>query len=376
MTIIAQVCSILLIATIANPTAFAAENIDSIARKLISEHRLQEAAVMEQKAYQADPKNVTHCKMLTYIYSQQGRSDALRYAQEAVKLAPKDASTHFNLASVSMQFGLGKQASEEYRAAYELDPNNTEIVIGYADFLRTARHQVEAAEVLEDLLEKKPNDIDILKAATSIYLDMEDMTGADEAITKALKVAPNDYIVNFLAARVKLAEFDFDQARELSAKLIKMQPQNPDGYRMAARCSTWNANRPQDASEVVQSAVTSIPGNGELFSDLGKLFQSKGNSANPNKRGTSRANKKTWYELAERCYRMAVRANPRNPNYLLDLAGYLALQHRGMEAATLIAAAAKINPDSRLIAYAQRKVGNPKNDIAGSLRAWLWSKRR
>jgi cytochrome c-type biogenesis protein CcmH/NrfG len=335
----------------------------------------QSAATPKARPGSVQPKSAAEYKALTETYLRQSDwARAFGAAEEAMKLSPNDAAWHFKIASMFLQWDKDKSALPHLKAAYTLNPSNSDYAIAYAGCLVRLKNKVGAAEVLQNSTQRKPKDSAAWMSLASIYLLMDDLSGADDAAGKALQLDPGSYDAQFLAAKTKLKQLSFEDARALTKRLLETEPARPEGYLLAAHCSSWNTNRPQDAADMLAKAEKFLPRDARLFSELGNLFQTKALQYNPRRSPANGPRQAKWNALAERCYRKAVAIDPQKIEYLLDLAGFLATERRDMEANAVLARAAKLDPHNQLVLYGQQKMKYVSNDLAGAFKHWLKSR--
>ena len=160
---------------------------------------------------------------------------AERKIREAVKISPRLARAHSDLAAVLLMSGqAGDEALEESRRAAELDPADLTYLVRYGATLETAGRLVEARAVLRRARARRPSDPQILL----LLADCSARLGDDEAIPLLRKVVATS--PKNLAARTTLARL------------------------------LWARNDAAGGDAVMDRALRAFPGEAELHAEFGR----------------------------------------------------------------------------------------------------------
>lgn len=141
----------LLLASVASQaqTGTGSQTIEQL-EELIQQGRLHEAKTGVLEKLQQNPSNVEAYNLLGIIESSQGDSTgALAAFQKALKIAPRSAKTHNNLASFFVREKRIDLAEAEFRTVLRLDPRNADANYNLGVLLMANRKPAEAIPLFE-----------------------------------------------------------------------------------------------------------------------------------------------------------------------------------------------------------------------------------
>lgn len=141
-----------------------------------------QARLEPQRATSALARMVDHAEA---IYEDE---QALRYAERAVKLSPRNAESHQLLGRLLQKRGKTKEAIAHYEKALELDPRQLPVYGVLSELYRAEKNLGAAATVCRQFLKQAPED-DLVEAAFRSCVDMSldaDSVGPLEGVLLAL----------------------------------------------------------------------------------------------------------------------------------------------------------------------------------------------
>jgi Flp pilus assembly protein TadD len=124
------------------------------------------ALVIGLVAYKVWPRSTHDWGRVGYQALEDGRTqDAIAALREAIKVAPDDAATRYNLAVALERAGYAPEALAEYQAAHRLEPSTATYRTGLAHTKRTLGYRAgvagkheEAVRLYKEVLELTPDD--------------------------------------------------------------------------------------------------------------------------------------------------------------------------------------------------------------------------
>lgn len=124
------------------------------------------------------------------------------------------------LGFLALRAGQIKQAAQEFRKAYALNPNNRRTRFGVGTALIALGRDTEALAVLVPMAKAHPEDYYIKNniawlLATSTNLSLRNSRRAFDVVRDALVIAPNDVQIWSTLAEIYYARGDYDKALEL-----------------------------------------------------------------------------------------------------------------------------------------------------------------
>jgi Tfp pilus assembly protein PilF len=124
-------------------------------------------------------------------FAQHGQwQEARKVFLDAVKLAPRSAEVHSDLAGAEEKAGYLWAAEKEYRLAVRLEPHSAEHLYNLGYFLNGQRQYHEAYEALNSAVRIDPSRVDAYGELASAALGLGLLDDAREALAKALRLDP------------------------------------------------------------------------------------------------------------------------------------------------------------------------------------------
>jgi len=177
------------------------------AQALIENGHFKRARDLAEASYRAHPQDAHSAYLLAEVRNAFGNYDeALKYAEQAVRLDPKEAEYHRELADVYGNIGLKSSLFKQFSLA------------------KKCRAELDAASAMN------PKDVENLDAQMVYYIEAPGIVGGDKK--KALAIAEEITKLNpargYLAqARIARAEKDDDpRIEQLYKKALELDPSN------------------------------------------------------------------------------------------------------------------------------------------------------
>lgn len=151
---------------------------------------------------------------------------ALRYFQDAVKLAPEFPPAWANLGVAQRRLGFVQEALKAYGKALELAPGNPTVLTNLAALFRSLGRESEAQQALRtaNLAQASPHQL-------LVRGDLEMATGkiqeAKKLYRRALRLNPTFVEAMAALAKAELAEGRLRAARRWIGKAEKLDPNHP-----------------------------------------------------------------------------------------------------------------------------------------------------
>jgi len=142
----------------------------------------------------------------------EGRADARRWAEAALKLDNGVAGAHNALARVAQQEWDWAGAEREYRLALELEPNNSLACIWYAMFLSGMQRFDKSVEQARRAQQVEPTSPTINGFAASVYLYAGQHESGMRALQTAFDLDATNSYVSTVIARTYVTQKQYPQA--------------------------------------------------------------------------------------------------------------------------------------------------------------------
>jgi tetratricopeptide (TPR) repeat protein len=154
-----------------------------------------------QEALKLAPKVAIIADELTDLYLHLNRlQDAISLADDMLKQDPENVNARRILGSVYMRMAQSgrdadaslQKAIDQYQKITKKEPNDAESWTTLGDLLRAANNSPEAEKAFQAALKADPNNADALKSLAKLYLDMGDTKSAIEKLKAATDKSPSE----------------------------------------------------------------------------------------------------------------------------------------------------------------------------------------
>lgn len=196
----------------------------------------------------------------------------------AIKIDPKYAEAHQELAETYLHLKQGEGAGQEFIRTLDLQPENYQARIELTNLLILAHAFQDAHDQIDLLLQKRPNDPDVHLAISNLLEAQEDVPGSISEVQKAIALAPSR---QDLYLRVAILQMRTSQPNLAEASLKKVIELNPASSQAHVLLGTFyqSSNRLDDAEQEFRKAIQFDPRNPEGTAALSRLYLAEGKKA-------------------------------------------------------------------------------------------------
>lgn len=230
--------------------------------------------------------------------------EVLAALQQLVTESEGNASVHNDLGSLYYNSGQIDQALAHYEKAAELNPEHPGYLKNLADILYSETNDAERAlSIYDKILSIRPNDVDTLMVAGHLEVALERFDQAIERYSRIIALEPSN-----------------EEARQFIDRIGRppvtpVTAHNPDAdYR---HCQELVAQgQINDGIACLEGLTQQYPSFALAHNDLGVLYYQRGDKS--------------------RCvknYKKAVAMDPKNPNFLKNLADFYLVEEGAIEKA-------------------------------------------
>jgi len=157
------------------------------------------------------------------------------------------------------------KAQDYYKKAYEKDRNNLEIVLAYTSALIANKQNLEAKNVISQIVYENPDDIRILKQNAYIAFANKEYSAAETYVARVLQQTPNDLEFLLFRAKIFIEKNDYIHAVSLLDMYARQNDTNIDYLILRTRVQLdWSKNTTA-ATETVEKALRLYPSNEEAL---------------------------------------------------------------------------------------------------------------
>jgi tetratricopeptide (TPR) repeat protein len=294
-------------------------------------------------AVKAQPKEPGPYLQLAYIYAKylQKMDPAIRYAREAIKLAPDDIAGYQRLAEVQL-------ADRDRRGAHKTLDRAAEVETNDPSFW-TQLGKLYLALLTQSDKNPKP----------------ADQEKVNSVFRKAIQLAPSDASVLKDAADYFAASQQIQEAIPLYLRVLELQP-NDANAREKLATGFMLTNQRGKAIEMLQEIIQQHPEKYQTYELLGRVLEEEAKSL-AEKKKTNEA--KSEYAKAVANYEQSLLINPAQPDNYVHLAELLLFNLRENEHAVKVLKEARrrypnVPQLTYLLAVALREADHAQESVA------------
>ncbi|MFT4704334.1 MAG: tetratricopeptide (TPR) repeat protein [Bradymonadia bacterium] len=177
---------------------------------------------------------------------------------EALQAKPNDPRAAAMIAECLRHEGKVSAAIDAARVALSYDAQNTLALEVYALCLLSANHNIEALEVMTQLLARDPHRAHVHRHIAIVYRYMGDFSTELEALMNARRLDPSDPITLGRIGEYYRIHGDFDTAERWLRDALELDPRNPE----ALAGMGWlfiEQNNPEEAIQHARWLLDSRP---------------------------------------------------------------------------------------------------------------------
>ena len=221
-------------------------------------------------------------RALGAAYLRAGRvPDAVVALRDAVRLAPRDATAHYNLGHALAASGRVEEALEHFRSAARLQPSFVEAHNNLGALLRQAGQLAQADAAFRAAIAHGPDYAPAHNNLGSLRRARGDLGGAAAELQEAVRIDPAYAEAHYNLGLVYQESGDRVGATRHLRRAIELQPQQPQGYNALAWLLATSPDRtPSSATEAVslaQRAATMTQGkDASVLDTLGAAYAAAG----------------------------------------------------------------------------------------------------
>jgi len=226
-----------------------------------------------RKAVELNPRDAaSHFDLATLLSMEKKPEEALIHAEKAKRIEPRNIEylrTHARLANWLKRF---QEAAESYQRIHLLRPDDEAALKDLGDTLSWAGRHREAAELYQDYLRRRPDQVALWIALSRERARMDDQEGAIAALKKAYELKPNDAQISAELSRMYAMQNEPEKALVHVRRALRIQPDNLEYLRAHAQIANW-AKRPAEAAASLERILARKPDDRQVFQSLARTYQ-------------------------------------------------------------------------------------------------------
>jgi tetratricopeptide (TPR) repeat protein len=312
----------------------------------VVQNKLPEAEQVLKNGAASNPKQVNFLVTLAGFYSSLKRHDEMVGVLNQIKSHAKDfPRAYLVVGDFYFRNTDLNEAIKQYREGMAADPKQKSTYQKrMIEVLMRQNRRAEAADVNAAILKDNPKDSDARGLQASLLLDRGDVSKAISELQAVVNAAPDNFVARYNLGRAHVARGEWEQARQQFTQAIQQRPDYLPAHLALAQLQVMRSEY-DGALKSVAEILTIDRKNGparmiEAAALLGQKRYTEARElleaikqANPNAPDVEFsmgmvALKEGKLDVAERIFRTAYAANPKDTRGLVGLVETLAAENR------------------------------------------------
>ena len=250
------------------------------------------AKILAEAFFEAHPQEARSAYLLSRVRTQFGEiDDALKYAQRAVQLEPKNAGYHLQLAqaygdqaqkaSILKQFGWARKCRAEIEAAMAIDPKGVDSMDAQASYYYDAPgilggDKKKAVALARDMARINPAR-GYLAQAELVRKENGDDGQILQLYREAVESDPGSYdaLIPLLNYYLHPRHTNLSLAEAYARQALQLNPDRIAGYCLLVQILV-KQNRVKEVPDILHKAEAAIPDNLAPYVDAGRAMLQQG----------------------------------------------------------------------------------------------------
>ena len=232
----------------------------------------EEAAAYFSRAAQLNPNSaLSHNNLGANYLALKKPAEAAAEFQKASALNPKDGSAWFNLGACELHMGHGPKAEQALQKAAGLNPGDVQILAALAEAQFNTGKVSLALTTVRKIGDLTPSDPNILLSLAVLLNRNRQPDQASVYFTRAVKLKPqiSDQVMTLAGSRIDQGDY---QAALSWLALVKDLKLNSAAWHDMVGYSHFKLNQIEPAMYHLQEAIRLEPTNEDYYLDLGDLL--------------------------------------------------------------------------------------------------------
>jgi len=283
----------------------------------------QEAVNNLKSAIELDPKRAQAWFLMGKLYRDLGQTEnAIDAFRKLIELEPNFPYGHEFLALALIDAKNYDEALQHLNEEIKQRPTNYQAYVDRAEVHIALGNFQEADQDLATVTSKDPSRWEAFMARARLAYVQEEYDKAQENIQQALALKRDAIEAHILMGKVLRAKKDYDGAKQWLLNVVDYLTKVPDltfkykTYLAEAQTQLAEIDLEQDSPRQAQTrleiALEKVPNFAEAHARLGDVKKRLASDVDA-------ATRKSYYREAESCYKKAIEADPKNPDYYLAL---------------------------------------------------------
>jgi tetratricopeptide (TPR) repeat protein len=230
---------------------------------------------------------VSSCSLNSNVRKQKDFQSGQRYFEKgqysaaaieftnAVKIDPRYADAHYQLAESYLHLQMMNRAYQELGRTLELHPEDYKARIEMANLLILSRNVFQAQEQVDLLMKQRPSDPSVHALASSLMAAQNNVPGAIGEIKQAIALSPDRWEPYLSLALLQLRNNEPDAGEASFKKVIELNPKAMQA-RLLLGSYYQSRNRLVEAEQQFRDAIAVDPNTIEPREVLTRLYMAEG----------------------------------------------------------------------------------------------------
>ena len=219
-----------------------------------------------------------------------------------IRAAPSPIDTHLNLGQVYLQSRQLKEAMEEFKKAYQINPKSPRVMLAIAGLYKSSGELGKATELLKQAIKLSPQFVKAHEALAEIYLAQDEISKAKSHLGTAVAIAPRNIERQMEYGKTLIKSGDTGEAKGAFKAVMQMARENHSEMARQIGEVYLEAGLEAEAQDVFLEGLAANPTDIHLHNRLGIAYRKQ----------------KKFKEAVEN-YEKALKIDPENENLYYNL---------------------------------------------------------
>ena len=236
------------------------------------EHGLPDAAVTAlREAADADTTNIRAAGNLAGLLVRQGETaEAALVLETSARRAPHGELLYFQLGNAYRNLGQFDDAAGAYTAALDIAPKFVDGYRALSEVELARGNPAGARDALVKAWELAPQDTEILARLAAAYEAVGDVDPAEQIYRDLLALAPENAGAAFNLGRILIDKQQYEEAARWLAEVVRLQPTDAEAWTNLG-VAQGELGRREEATAALERAIGLAPALPEAYFNLTRL---------------------------------------------------------------------------------------------------------
>ena len=205
--------------------------------------------------------------------------DSEKYLRKSIELKPDFAQSHKNLAYLLTRMNRVEEAEKELLISRKLDPDEHLIYLNLGSIYLDRKEYDKAENEFKTALKLEKECAPAYAGLGIILVNKGDVDGAQKKFEMSIETDPEYDDAHYRLGTIYMEKKEYDKAESSLRTAIRLNPRNANAFYILARRLAMNDGTVSEAISMFNRAISMMPLNMQVYTDLGNLYLKSGDKA-------------------------------------------------------------------------------------------------